>query len=127
MTMSAAINPLTYDVVIDKTGKLLRVTGAQEVGQRIGIWLRHYYGEYFLHTDHGLPYHEAMLGSRDFKMVESMIRNEVLQVSGVVSIAAITIERPKWENGNSLTVSMKVEVEGEAGSNIVDIVERVSI
>lgn len=127
MTMTAAINPLTYDLVIDKNGKLLRITGAQEVGQRIGIWLRHHYGEYFLNVEHGLPYYDYMLGSRDFKLVETLIRREVLNVPGVVSIAQLDIERPRWENENTLTVAMRVEVAGAQGTNIIDIIESIVI
>jgi len=74
------------DLTINSSVVLETITGTQEVKQRVVIALKHFYGEYFLNTEHGVPYKEAILGFKDLGLAESLLRSEILSVPGVISI-----------------------------------------
>lgn len=48
MTMTWAIDPIQYDLVINKAGTLQTTYGSDEVRQRVIIALLHLWQEYFL-------------------------------------------------------------------------------
>ena len=75
-----------------KNGKLRIVYGADEVKQRILVALRHYYQEYFLDVPDGVPWYEVILGSKDKKTAELIIRRKILEVPGVVGIASLNVQ-----------------------------------
>jgi hypothetical protein len=121
MAFSWGLAPLSYDLIINRSGKLQTVYGVEEVRQRIIVTLNHFWAEYFLAVDHGLPWYEIMLGARDFSMVEMLIRRAVLDVPGVISLVAINTDKPSWANQRKLSISMKVEVEGQIAPAMIDI------
>lgn len=121
MSFTWAITPLNYDLIINRDGKIQTVSGVEEVRQRVVITLNHFFGEYFLATDHGLPWYEVMLGSRNFEMIEMLIRQAVLGVPGVLALVSVAIDKPRWANRRTLSIGLKVEVEGAQAPNMVDI------
>lgn len=72
-----------------RNGKFRAVYGADEVKQRILVALRHFWGEYFLDTSDGVPWYEVILGSKDLKTVELILRRKVLEVPGVISVLSL--------------------------------------
>ncbi len=126
MATTWALNPLTWDIFINRDGKIQTTYGVEEVVQRIKVTLGHFYGEYFLAPQHGLPWYEFILGSRDYRMVEMLLRSAVLGVPGVLSIASMDISLPRAANDRSMTVSMQVEAVGQSGPKIIDIVYTLS-
>jgi len=92
-----ALDPRTRDLAFSRlsNGKLaLRpIRGADEVGQRIGIHLRTWIGEWFLDSTHGVPYLESVLGHNRRKvLVEAVLRSHILSVDGVDGINSFTLD-----------------------------------
>jgi hypothetical protein len=73
------------DIQIEN-GRFLTVAGADEVKQRILVALQHFYQEYFLDVPDGVPWYEVILGSKNKKVVELVLRKKILEVPGVVGI-----------------------------------------
>lgn len=122
MTMSFALSP-NHDLVIDRSGKLVLVTGADEVRQRVLVALLHDYQEYFLNTPAGVPWHEVILGSKDLASVAAVLRQIVLSVPGVLSIASFALGL----SGRMVTVKISIEVDTGAGdTDIIDVVSNLS-
>lgn len=121
--MTFAIDPRRNDIVIGKSGKLLLVTGAEEVKQRILIALQHHYQEYFLNVPAGVPWYEIILGSKDKKLVESLIRSAILDVPFVLSIVNLQVVWPSVSRARGMELYATVEVYGEQGTEIINIIE----
>lgn len=118
MSMTFALNPLNHDMFI-RRGKLFKITGAQEVRQRIIISLLHEWEEYFLNMPAGLPWYQFMLGSKDLKTVEALIRDNILKVPGVLSINRFIMKY----SARQLTFDMLVLVQGLNGPEIAGFAE----
>ena len=125
MSYSWILNPETWDVMIGPTGSLAKVSGANEVAQRIKVALKHLYQEYFLNVPAGLPFYydpPLILGAKDVSMTRALVQNAVLNVPGVTSLVSMQIDPPTAANKRAMQVSMSVEVQGAVGHDIVDIV-----
>jgi len=121
--MTWALSPLNNDCFINQFGQLQTVYGAEEVRQRIGIALRHYWQEYFLNVPAGVPWYELILGSRDLSMVEALLRKEILEVPNVISIMTFNVV---IQNRN-VNINTVVEVSGINGPQMIDIIEAITI
>lgn len=102
-----------HDLVISN-GRLTTVGGTNEVRQRILVSLLHHWGEYFLNVQGGVPWKEVILGSKDKKLVVSIIRRAILNVPGVIGVVQLDFVR-----GSSLRhydLYAVVEVEGVVGA-----------
>lgn len=108
MAMTFAINPETGDLQVNKKGALQIVYGADEVKQRILIALQHFYHEYFLNIPAGVPWYELILGSKDHKLADALLRRTVLLVPGVVSIISSDFNFSDRKLAISMTVDVKV-------------------
>jgi hypothetical protein len=66
----------------------------EEILQRIKIRLRFFKDEWYLNSDHGLPYFEDILGTKnvDINGVESLFREQILDVEGVREITESAID-----------------------------------
>ena len=93
MPFTWKLDQSVYDLTIKK-GKLQTVYNADEVQQRILVTLWHYWEEYFLNVPSGVPWYELILGSKDKKMVEALLRYYILQVPGVISIIRFQVQTP---------------------------------
>ena len=86
MTWSLLLDNTRKDIVI-ANGTFTLVTGFDEIRQRIEITLQHFFGEYFLNILDGTPWYESILGqSADAGTINTLLRNRVLSVPGVVRI-----------------------------------------
>ena len=121
MTMTWAVSPLNNDVFINRDGLMQMVYGAEEVRQRIGIALRHYWKEYFLNVPAGVPWYELILGSKDLSMTEALLRKTILEVPNVLSILNFQINM----TGRAVTVDSQVEVSGINGPQVIDVLEAI--
>lgn len=95
----------SHDLGITSRGKLEIVYGPDEVKQRILVALRHYWQEYFLNVQDGVPWYEVILGSKNKKTVELIIRRAILEVPGVIGIVALDVI-------TSTTISRHLEIYG---------------
>lgn len=134
MAFTWALNPVgSWDVIIGRDGKLVKIYGTQEVRQRIIITLKHMYAEYWLRPTAGLPYYSTdanqfqILGSKDYKTVAMLLRSAVLDVPGVISLISLDYTTPRTSNNRSMSVSMQVEVQGQRGPEIINIVHALEI
>jgi hypothetical protein len=108
MSYTFALDSLTTNDMRIVGGKLLRVSGSQEVSQRVLVSLLHFYGEYFLNVPGGVPWYELILGGKDVKLAEMLLRQAVLNVPGVNGIVSFTTSYVK----RNLSVTMLLEVQG---------------
>lgn len=69
----------------------------EEILQRIKVRLKFFKDEWFLNSEHGLPYFQDILGSKnlDFNIIESILREQILQVEGVKEILESSIDYDK--------------------------------
>lgn len=118
MAFTWTINDKYNDVIIGKEGQLAKIVGASQVRQRTIIALRHYWQEYFLNVPTGMPWYELVLGSKDTKQAELLIRDTVLKVPGVISILNISSIISK---GRHVSFDIRIEVSGIDGPSIEDI------
>lgn len=118
MSFTWSINSKYNDVVIGDQGKLANIFGSSEVRQRILISLRHYWQEYFLNVPSGMPWYELILGSKDIKQAELLIRDTVFAVPGVISIINIKHTILK---GRHISFDIRVEVTGVVSPSIEEI------
>lgn len=109
MTMSLALDPITHDLKILPGARGIQyVAGADETIQRIKVTLLHFYGEYFLNILNGVPWFELILGGKDYRLAEAILRQAVLKVPGVVSLLKLDARFSLRE----LSIDMVVGVEG---------------
>ena len=97
-------------------GKLRRVTGADEVRQRILVTLRHFYGEYFLNLPGGVPWYELILGSKDTRTAESVLRMIIQSVPGVTQIISFSASKVSRD----MSISATVEVQSGSSSTVTN-------
>lgn len=94
-------------------GQLATVSGATEIRQRIIVALRHNWREYFLNIPAGVPWYDYILGSRDRRAVESILRRAILDVPGVLGLTRFVA---RWDVGTRvLTFEFSVEVRTSTG------------
>lgn len=122
MSMTWGLNLDNHDLVIGQNGSLLKVYGAEEVRQRILVSLLHNWEEYFLNVPAGVPWYQLILGSKDKKMVETILRRRVLEVPGVASILDFQLIWPSTSTARQMEVYMSVEVLGQEGPEIIDLI-----
>lgn len=120
MTWTWAVNPMNNDLFINKAGRLQTVAGAQEVKQRILIALQHFWEEYFLNVPDGVPWDELILGSKDIKLTEGVLRQAILSVPGVAAILSFEM-RFSDDGRRQLKITTKVQVTGTFGSDVIDV------
>jgi hypothetical protein len=118
LTLTYAINPENMDLLVNSSGTLQCVYGAEEVRQRILIALNHFYGEYFLNVMGGVPWDELILGSKNISMAEALLRRAVLEVPNVVSIIKFQVSF----SSRRLAIELMTEVNGIDGPEIIDII-----
>ena len=80
----------------------------EEILQRIKIRLRFFKDEWFLNSEHGLPYFEDILGSKnlDLNIVESILREQILDVEGVREIIESSIDYDENERKVQYSVNI---------------------
>ncbi len=124
MTFTWTINDGYNDIIIDRKGKLAKIKGSSEVRQRVIIALRHYWQEYFLNVPAGVPWYELILGSKDTKQAELLIRDAVLKVPGVISIININSIVSK---NRHVSFNIRIEVQGTNSPSIEEIAFAIKI
>jgi hypothetical protein len=123
MAFTLALDLERNDLQIDSRGNFRYVYGPDEVKQRIIVSLQHSWQEYFLNVYSGVPWYESILGSKDLRTVELIIRREVLNVPGVISVVKSTCE---WDltDRRKVNIYIMAEVtayEGTVNSQAIEI------
>lgn len=97
------------DIYFNNAGRIVTIADKNsdaEILQRIKVRLRFFKGEWFLNTDHGMPYFDdtldgnggsgdnAILGSKnlDNNIIESIFRREILSVEGVKGLLESSVD-----------------------------------
>jgi len=104
MPFTLALNG-NHDLSITSRGKFALIYGPDEVKQRILVALRHYWQEYFLNVQDGVPWYEVILGSKNKKTIELIIRRSILDVPGVIGIVSLEVQL-------STTITRQLEIYG---------------
>ena len=65
-----------------------------EILQRIGVRLRFFKDEWYLDSEHGLPYFQDILGTKniDINTIESLFKTQLLNIAGVKEITESLID-----------------------------------
>lgn len=107
-----------HDLMV-KEGKLVLVSGANLVAQRIKITLLTFLGEWFVDTTIGIPYLEQVLVKpADKTKLENIFRKKILSVEGVKKVMSIDTLIDRAER------SLSIEFTVETGEGVLrDVVE----
>jgi len=117
MTFTWKLNG-NHDISI-KDGKIIIVFGAEEVKQRILVALKHFYAEYFLDVTKGVPWYEAILGSKDTKNAELILRRAILDVPGVIGITFFSMA---FTNASrEMKIYLSAEVQSGENAEIINL------
>ena len=92
-------------------GKLVFISGYNtddEIIQRLRMRFKFFKGEWFLNSEHGLPYFEEILGTKnlDSNIIESVLRKEVLSVEGIREITKSSIDYDAENRKIKYTISV---------------------
>lgn len=81
-----------YDLHLEDTGDLATVIDSEAVGQHARQKLMTYYREWFLNTEVGVRWLQDIMG-KDFDpgLSEAMVKAEILDTDGVVSIEGFSV------------------------------------
>ena len=89
--MSFTLAAINGDLVISG-GSLRRVSGADEVRQRILVTLQHERGEWFLNPEGGVPWEEEVLGTKNnVEAATLLVRDAIDQVPGVERVRDVVV------------------------------------
>lgn len=83
--MDFKLNSTYYDLSI-VNGGIVPVTTSDEVSQNVAIRLQTYLGEWFLDTNLGLPWYQNILGGKDVRSANLVIRNQIVGTTGVSKV-----------------------------------------
>lgn len=111
MTWTLALDTFTHDLRIDG-GAFRRVLGSDEIRQRVKVALWHYFSEYFLNTPDGTPWHEDIMGRTvEASAVDSILRQRILSVPGVLRINALRLDY----NEETRIFSPEIDIDVQSG------------
>lgn len=80
----------TRDIMVTG-GKLSLVVGPQARGQRIGIALRHFQGEWFLDQNAGTDFFDKILGKSSALTRRAEIHRRLVAIPGIASVQSISL------------------------------------
>lgn len=81
------------DLHLDENGNLAIADGIEDVRQRVIQALRFLFGEWFLDTQKGLPWHQEILTRPvALSLASSLIAEHVLAVNGVAEVISVELQ-----------------------------------
>ena len=123
MAYTFKLDIFNHDITI-VDGKFKRVSGSAEICQRVKVALWHYYQEYFLNRDHGVPYYQknnsgiAILGSKlSDQTIYNIFRQKIMEIPGVLQVKSMNIEHVMRD----CFFSCAILVRSDNGDNIEEI------
>lgn len=117
MTYSFKLDEQTNDFIIDPMTKSLKlVEGDEEILQRVAVTLRCEVGTYEFDLEKGVPYYESIIGSKDHKSIELMLRKIISEVIGVKRVLVLSIDK-KPNTQREYVINCKFET---VNSNLID-------
>ena len=100
MAYTLELDYFTNDLKIDSSGHFRRISGGQEVCQRVRIALQHQFSEYFLNRLGGVPYYTKdqdqikILGSKNSaQIICNILRKKIMAVPGVLQVKNPSVTR----------------------------------
>lgn len=76
------------------------------VGQAVDTGLSLFKNEWYLNTDDGTPYFQGILGKYTQEMADTVLKDRIMQIQGVTSIAAYTSTKDGITRGLSAEASI---------------------
>lgn len=122
MSFTLKLDPFTHDLSINSSGTFNRISGAEEVRQRIKIAIYHEQEEYFLNVPNGVPWYSKLLGLKGGReILSNAIRKKILETPGVIRIlsfflsykpgtrlyspiASVLVEKNSFEETDYITI-----------------------
>ena len=110
--MDILLNPDTHDVEFVNGDCPVTTTIQLGVAQRLKIMLQTFLGEWFLNTDTGIPYFEAIFGKvRSKSSVDLILQEKILSDPGVIEMVEFESEL----DGARRVYSMRFKVRTSEG------------
>jgi hypothetical protein len=80
----------------------------KEILQRVRMRLKFFKDEWFLNSGHGIPYFDDILGTKnlDLNIIESILREQILNVEGVREIVESSIDYDNKERKLKYSVNL---------------------
>lgn len=114
MAYTLELDYFTNDLKINSSGHFQRISGGQEVCQRVRIALQHQFSEYFLNRLGGVPYYTKdqdqikILGSKNSaQIICNVLRKKIMAVPGVLQVSNPSVTRM----GRNYYFSCRIRVE----------------
>lgn len=117
--MDLLLSRVTGDVVFENGKTLVTSEVVENVAQRLYIMLRTFAGEWYLNTDHGVPYFQSILGKKVSKQaIDLIFQQRILLEEGVQEIVEFSSNLSDTRiytmsfkvKANGLTVNLDIEV-----------------
>lgn len=106
--MDILLDADTHDVVFVNGGAPVTTTIRVGVAQRLKVSLQTFLGEWFLNTDVGVPYFEAIFGKVFNKnSVDLILQNKILEDPGVIEIISFDSSIDNQRRTYSMTFSVR--------------------
>ncbi len=104
-------------------GKLVVITGLDEIAQKIAISLQLVLGEWFLNLNEGIPYFERIfIKNPNPGTITSIFRRAILAVPGVRSVPTLTVDFTSATRALAVTcVATSITGETIDFSNVYDL------
>lgn len=122
MAYTLKLDYFTNDLVINSSGHFERISGGEEVCQRVRVALQHQFSEYFLNRLGGIPYYTKtqdqikILGSKNSdQLICNLLRKKLLDVPGVLQVKNPSITR--MGRNYYFSCSILVETNGQQNSS----------
>ena len=104
----------TGDAVFTNGGTTVTSDITEAVMQRLFITLKTFEGEWYLNTDHGIPYFQSILGAKNSKeAIDLIFQQKILQDPDVQAITEFT---STLGADRQYTLSFKITVRGVTSS-----------
>ena len=94
------------DIVIEN-GRILWVTGAKAVRQRLENRLALWQGDWFLDTDAGIPWKDILEGGFGDEQIKQVIKGELLADEYVSEVISIDLARDRANRALNVTFQSK--------------------
>lgn len=92
MAVTGSLGRISHDLQVTNKGTIKLTASDAEIVQRVKVALWHYDAEYFLNTLVGVPWHEQILGRKQYAgTISSILRRAILNVEGVVRLEAFSM------------------------------------
>lgn len=96
--------------------RLKTVSSNDEIVQKVRVRLRFFKGEWFLNTEHGIPYFQDILGQKEINIniIQQIFKQNILEINGITSIIEFELDY------NSASRELTLDFKAATDNGIID-------